>query len=445
MADIFLDSTAGSDANDGSTRALAKATLAAALTAAGAGGRVGVRATHAESQASAMTLTSPGTAASPTSVLCIDWSSDTLASNALTTGASVATTGANSITPAGHLYGYGFTLSAGSTNNSANIQFSSSSAWAWTLDACRLVLNNTNTGSVIQSGVTGGNVKANRLVLNNTTLQFGSTSQFFRIISPTYWRNTASALQGGTVPTALFNFLSGTQGYLECVGVDLSAAGSGKTLVTASADIYSAAAFLNCKLGASVGLTTGAVAGPGGVAVRLVNCDSGDTNYRYQLTNYQGTITNEATVVRTGGASDGTNPFGRKLVSSANAKWYAPLETDPILLWNETVGSSVTVTVEVVTDGVTLTDAECWLDVQYLGTSGFPLAAFAADRSADVLATGANQTSSSATWTTTGLSSPTKQKLEVTFTPQEKGWVSARVMLAKASTTVYVDPVMTAA
>jgi hypothetical protein len=92
-----------------------------------------------------------------------------------------------------------------------------------------------------------------------------------------------------------------------------------------------------------------------------------------------------------------------------------------------------------VTDGVTLTDKEAWLEVEYPGTSGFPVSSFASDK-AGILASAANQTSSSVTWTTTGLSGPVKQKLAVTLTPQEKGVIRARVMLAKASTTLWYCP-----
>ena len=114
-----------------------------------------------------------------------------------------------------------------------------------------------------------------------------------------------------------------------------------------------------------------------------------------------------------------------------------------IVVWNDTTGAAKTVTVEIVTDGVTLTDGECWLEVMYLGTSGVPLGTLIRDAKADVLASAANQTSSSETWTTTGLTTPIKQKLSVTFTPQEKGFFIARVVLAKPSTTVYVDPKLT--
>ena len=142
--------------------------------------------------------------------------------------------------------------------------------------------------------------------------------------------------------------------------------------------------------------------------------------------------------MRTGGASDGTTSESFKMTSSANTRFWSPLRAPEIPIWNDTVGSAITVTMECVTDNVTLTDAEAWAEVQYLGTSGVPLGAIAMDRMTDVLATPANQASSSETWTTTGLTTPIKQKFAVTFTPQEKGWMLARACLAKASTTAYV-------
>lgn len=173
----------------------------------------------------------------------------------------------------------------------------------------------------------------------------------------------------------------------------------------------------------------------------MYNCDSGDTNYRIWTEALAGSVVSETTIVRSGGASDGTTSLSWKMVSNANAEYpLLQLESPEIVRWNETTGSSITVTVETITDNVTLTDDECWLEVQYLGTSGFPLGTFISDAKADVLATAANQTTSSETWTTTGLTTPVKQKLSVSFTPQEKGFIHAVVKLARASTTVYVCP-----
>ncbi|MEK9809109.1 MAG: hypothetical protein VW362_01580, partial [Candidatus Nanopelagicales bacterium] len=131
-----------------------------------------------------------------------------------------------------------------------------------------------------------------------------------------------------------------------------------------------------------------------------------------------------------------------KMATTANAEYPAIILRSPeIAKWNETTGSSVTVTVDILHDSATaLKDNEVWLEVEYLGTSGTPLALFTDDAVADVITTAADQTSSSATWTTTGMTNPNKQKLSVTFTPQEKGLIIARVCVAKASYTVYVDP-----
>lgn len=200
----------------------------------------------------------------------------------------------------------------------------------------------------------------------------------------------------------------------------------------------------DCKLPASWSgsLVTGTIAR--GERVEMYNCDSGDTNYRLQINDYCGAITQETVIVRTGGASDGTTPLAHRFATTANAAFpHLPLTGPEMVVWNDATGSSKTITVEIVTDNITLTDAECWLEIMYLGTSGVPLGSIAADVKADILGSAANQTSSSETWTTTGLTTPVKQKLSVTFTPQEKGFIHAVVKLAKASTTVYVDPKLT--
>ena len=175
--------------------------------------------------------------------------------------------------------------------------------------------------------------------------------------------------------------------------------------------------------------------------VFLDNSDSADTQYRMQRHQYEGDSYSETTLVRTGGASDGTTPLSHKHVSSANSNFYTPLSGPEIVIWNDAVGSSQTVTCEILHDSVTnLQDDEVWLETEYLGTSGFPLSLFANDRAAYILATPADQAASSATWTTTGMTNPNKQKLVTTQTPQEKGWYRCRVALAKASYTIYGCP-----
>ena len=438
MATIYLRSTDGDDASDGSTWALAKATLAAALTAAGAGGTVYVSASHAESQASSMTLTSPGTVTAPVRVLCVDDTGNPEPPTTLASTASVATTGATILgLGAGVTYVYGLHFIAASGFNSATFQITgTTSSWRWIIDTC--ILEAGSTGGVgMVLGDFGSNRRDQEVVLKNTILKFNSSAQYATVRGRLVWNG--GSVDSGTVPNLLFNYTNPNEQSVEIRGVDLSALGSGKTLVGLGNADDSYFRLQNCKLGSSVAIATGSWNSPVG-AVEVVNCDSADTNYRYYKSTYQGEIFHESTIVRTGGASDGTTPISRKMVSTANTQFFSPLELGPLAVWNETVGSSVTSTVEVVTDGVTLTDAEAWLEVEYLGTSGYPLNLFGSDRTADILATPANQTASSETWTTTGLTSPVKQKLSVSFTPQEKGPIKFRVMLAKASTTLYVCP-----
>lgn len=441
MADIYLRSSDGSDASDGLTWANAKATLAAALTAAGAGGTVYVADGHAETQAGTMTLLSSGTAASPTRVLCVVDTADPEPPTALATTATVTVSGGASVIFDGFAYCYGITFQSAHTNSTAIAIGNAATPIWWSFEACVLELTANQANARIRVGVAASTIDDQRVEWINTQVKFANAGQGIEPRMHLRWTNTASAIQG-TTPTTLFKPLAGISNDVFVFGVDLSALASGTNLVDASVAGNHHFWFRNCKLGSSVAITTGSIAGQGGVTVDLVNCDSGDTNYRYAKHRYQGVITQETTIVRTGGASDGTTPISRKMVSSADSKLYSPLVSDPIIVWNETL-SSITVTVEVITDNVTLTDKEAWIEVEYLGTSGFPLSSIATDRASHDnahLGSGTNQTSSSETWTTTGLTTPVKQKLAATFTPAEKGPLAIRVYLAKASTTMYFCP-----
>lgn len=444
MADIYLSSVDGSDSDDGSTWALAKATLAAAMTAAGAGGTVYVDSAHSETPSANLTLTSPGTVASPQRILCVDRTGNPEPPTALATGAIVGPTGGDrTVTITGCFYCYGIEFRVGTTGNTGFIAIASAEATEHQVYENCVLFCSTNGGGSNSGFFMGTNANNNYDTLiefRNTHLKFNSTNQGISIRAPFRWKG--GQLQG-TIPTVLVGWITAKQRGLTIIdGVDLSAAGSGKTLFNVDIAAGGQVKLNNCKLGSSVAITTGSVKSPGGIYIDVVNCDSGDTNYRYYRQRYQGEIFHESTIVRTGGASDGTTGISRKMVSSANAKLYSPLVLDGIIAWNETL-SAITATIEVVTDNVTLTDKEAWLEVEYLGTSGFPLSLFADDRATDDaahLGSGANQTTSSETWTTTGLTTPVKQKLAVTFTPAEKGPIRLRVMLAKASTTMYVDP-----
>ncbi len=139
----------------------------------------------------------------------------------------------------------------------------------------------------------------------------------------------------GSLPTTLLNGTSLFSANTRITGVDLSALGSGKTLVDQNVDASDQEIlFTDCKLGSSVAIGNELTARFGDIIVRAINCDSGDTNYRYYLSMYEGTVRSESTIVRTSGATDGTTSISRKMVSGANTKFYAPLRSDWMLFWD---------------------------------------------------------------------------------------------------------------
>jgi hypothetical protein len=269
----------------------------------------------------------------------------------------------------------------------------------------------------------------------NTTVEFGHVGDCISPGARFEWYDTPSAIQGATIPTT--GLIGGqlSQSHAEIRGVDLSALGSGSTIIRAITGIQGYYNFTECKFGASV--TPAATPATLTGRVSFIRCDSGDTNYRSEKYDYTGTLTTETTIVRTDGASDGTTPIAWKVITTANSERIYPFECFPIVIWNETTGSAITVTVECRGAAVPNTD-EVWMDVVYLGTSGSSLTTKTTSGVA-LLSSGAACTSSSETWG----GSTASFKLTATFTPQEKGPITAFVKVAKVSSTFYIDPLIT--
>jgi hypothetical protein len=438
MANRYVRSTDGSNSDNGTTWALAKATLAGAASAASAGDRIFVSHVHAESGASdsGITFSFPGSYASPNQVLCGNDGAEPPTSLAAT--GSITSNGQASITLLGCFYLYGLKFFTATGGGACSLAFDGGADnIRQTAENCELRLVNNSTETNIVLGASNSDWE-HVVDLIGCGFRFANSSQKIKLRARSVIRG-CYAISGGTSPTNICSVdFPGADTTFE--GCDFSAWSSGVNLVESTSRGWGRVVFRNCKLPASWSGSLG-VPGIPGLVLDMINCDSGDTNYRRWRSQYEGTTKSETTVVRTGGASDGTTAWSWKMATTANAKYpLLPLPSPELFHWNDTTCSSVTVTVEIVTDNVTLKDDEAWLDIQYLGTSGYPLALFANDCKASPIATAADQTSSSATWTTTGLTTPVKQKLSVSFTPQEKGFIVATIRLAKASTTMYACP-----
>ena len=433
MAVRYLRSTDGSDGDSGATWALAKATLGGLAAIDTAGDSLYVSQSHAESAAGIINVSFAGTLGSPTRLLCANDGAEP--PTALATTGTITGDGTITLQGAAAFYGYGLSFTAGIGGNfTQNITSTMSGA---VFESCNFILNNIGASSQINlTGTTSA-----RAI--NCGFKFGNAAQSLRHDEGLLHIKGGSILSGGTSPTTFLTPAARSDFLVE--GFDFSNAAAGLNLVAATAASVKGT-FRNCKLPATwSGVLHSSTPGYGST-YELFNCDSGDTNYRYRKAAQFGTVADETTIVRTGGASDGTTTWSLKMVTNANALYPTnSLSIPERVRWNTTVGTPITVTVEFVHDSLTaLKDNEIWLEVEYLGTSGFPLSTHISD-AANVLATAADQADSSEVWTTTGLTNPNTRKLSVTFTPQEVGYIHYTVRLAKASTTVYVDPKATVA
>lgn len=440
MANIYVRSTDGNNADTGATWALAEATLAGAdATPDAAGDTIWVSQVHAESTAGAVTLAFAGTPATPSRILCGDDAAEP--PTALATTATVTTT-SGTLVLGGSFYCYGITFTSSSTTTICG----SSANQVQLYEQCSFRTTNPGGGGSFLFG--SQNNVAQKMRFVDCTFKPNAAGQVWTVYGNAEICG-GSIVSGSTTPTALFALSADrTNGILDVSGFDFSNLSSSLNLCKGDTAAPGHIVFRNCKLPASWSgsLVSGTIPGPG-PRYEMHNCDSTDTNYRMWVEDYAGSIKHETTIVRTGGASDGTTALSWKMVTSANAEYpTVPLVSPEGSLWNDTTGSSKTLTVEIVHDsqgagsGSKFQDDEVWLEAMALTTSGVPLGAWIDDAKANVLATAANQADSSETWTTTGLTTPVKQALSVTFTPQEKGVVTWRVVCAKASKTLYVCP-----
>ena len=426
MAIYYVRSTDGNDADSGLTWALAKATLTGAAAASAAGDTIYVSHVHNESTAGSIGFSLTGGLGNGRKVICVNDGAEP--PTALATTAVISATGSANITISlSNGYCYGITFQAAGDLTCA-------SETAVTFENCNFVLiTGSGGGSAIRFGY--------RTILINPGFKLFDVNQDI-VFQPDCIIRGGSIISGGAAQVQFSISVSN----LLVENFDFSNFNVNGSLFGGDQERISAK-FRNCKSPASwVGGIYAVPLTIGQSRVELVNFNNADTNYQLWVEDTFGTVKDEIVFVRSGGATDGTTPLSWEMVSTTSA-WAFPfraLKTVDFHRWIEDVGSPITVTVEILHDSATnLQDDEVWLEVQYLGTSGFPLALSIDDGPSDILATPADQATSSATWTTTGMANPNKQKLSVTFTPQEKGPIYAVVHLAKSSYTLYVDPKIT--
>ena len=177
----------------------------------------------------------------------------------------------------------------------------------------------------------------------------------------------------------------------------------------------------------------------------FTNCGPADApTYLVYRDPLYGDLVSSSSIYRTGGATVEGDACSWLITTTANCSEGAPFYTPWIYGTVASTGSK-TFTLYITNDTADLTDAECWLEVEYLKDADEAQWFLATDQRATITATAAAQTDdTTSTWNGTGPSFTYKQSLAVTATIGETGQFRARVAVGKASITsasyLYVDP-----
>jgi hypothetical protein len=402
---------------------------------------------HAESQATAITITPSLSLVTVGRIICHNHSgSYPPASTDLRTTATISTTGVASLTfnPTNgsiYVYGISFIVGAGQSSGSTFVIITPGNA-LYFFDSCIFKIANTAVGvSTIQLNTTIAGV----VVWNNCTVSFGNVTHYLEVGTTDFtWKNTGPILASGSAVPA--NFIGqSTQGRLASVVLEVL----DLSQLTGALINYPITAengnwlIKDCKLNASMTIPTPLAFGQ---TVQLVRSDSSGTGYKSARYQYEGTETTETSITRVGGASDPTGQAqSRKIVTTANSQWLRPFKAEPYAIWNPVTGANVTVTVcGTVNAGALPNNDDIWLEVEYLGSSASPLGTIVTTTKANVLAANAAVASDGSTWNGGGSGAGWSPfKLTTTLSapqPGMAGYIHARVRVAKPSTTYYLDP-----
>lgn len=447
MTDRFVSSVSGADGNDGLSWATAKATLVNCLTGDSAGDVIYVAQDHVESLATTFNLNgSATTAALPGRTICVDRTGSPNPPTALADTAEFRLTGVATMTVVVNSSAIGLRFRAGYGVTGASYMIISNGNYSQEFINCQFRLESSAAAYIQIVSSTSDTRSFNRFI--NCWFGFTGNTGHYLFIS----NNTALFSGGGILSSAgSITTLIGNLGNVNEVvfdGFDMTNLSSSANLVAPSSSSIGRIIFNRCKLPASWSgaLISSAISTYANQSIEMYNCDNANTNYRLWIEKGPGTIRSETTLVRSGGASDGTTPISWKMTGNSNTapRTMGALSAPPIQVWVDGSGASRTLTIELLHDSVgsgtasRLRSNEIFMEVLYLGTSGYPLASYVA--CGDVLPNSVSDyADSSVTWTTTGMTTPLKQKMSVTFTPQVAGYVTVQVWLGK-NAIVYVDP-----
>lgn len=454
---FYVRSTDGDDADNGSTWALAKATLKGVFDDADctAGDLIYVSEDHAESTAGAVTLTSPGTAADPVRIICVDDDDADDPPTPTMTTATVTVSTTNALAFNGFAYCYGVQFVGGGI---IQLQTTSSAFVGWTFESdgsnvFKLTADSTSyyvylyagTSAAVYCKIINGDIEFKHV---GQDIQVGYNADF-------EWIGGTFSMTDDEGCTALFGTNSVANPKILVRGVDLSAVGKDATAtslvnVDTNSGMYNYV-FANCILPADAGFTytSGTWDAPYKGMLRFSACSVADNdaaNIDFYQNSYEGTVQEDTGVYRdSGAATPGATSFSWKMVPSANTRFTGVnLVSPPITKWLTDEGSQTYYIDCAITAVVGSIDTDqLWVEFEYPANATDGLSTIVTSRCSDLISGCTTDcTTSTATWT--GVAEAAI-KLPCTFDPGKSGPVTARVYLTDGATsviTVYVDPVI---
>ena len=264
--------------------------------------------------------------------------------------------------------------------------------------------------------------------MNAGWIEFGSAEGTFVQFDFCTFTGSGSFLFGKTSGLAEF-------GMAECNNCDFS--GFSGTIVNLSDFYHAHFKFSKCLFPSSYSLVD-QVPNSKKQTVEAFNCDDGDTQYNIDCYYAEGHVISavncydEATV-------DGSTGYSIKLISENggyNVDRWNPLRFKLGEVYSP--NANPTITVRLLTDGVTLQDDECWVEIAAPDDTNGCLGLLQSSRASDPI--NPSSLSSGSAWDTEDLGSDTELEIAVNVSGGAAGVHEVWINLAKPNTTVYVDP-----
>lgn len=435
MADIYFNSAAAGS-NNGTSWTNAYTTFSTALAAAAANDTVWVAQSAVNLIAGTLTLTAAAGVRIISTADTTNMPPTTYDAQGSSTG-SIGTSGSSQLSVNGGSW-YGITFKAATSSNNAVINIGNVTGLDTYLQDC--ILQGVGTGASGKFVMGLGTVSYSGIIrTRNCQFIFANTGAGFNIGGD--WADIGSNLDvGPTHPTMLFSACI-SPSMLNFNGSNL-AANPNKYFLGNSAHWFEAR-LANCKLNASATIMD-TVTGVGQGNVYLFDCASGDTEYNFAHYNYRGnTVVNSSIYLSAGATFDGSTHYSMA-VTGVNVSRAAPYNSPWIDKRSDgSLASAITPSLQAARDGsaTKYTDAEVWGEFLTKSTSGFPTTTLTSDGATPVAA-GTAQDTGAGTGAWTGLSGTACSMVLApasTVTPQEVGYMRARVAIAVAGT-VYIDP-----